>query len=201
MHILNYSKKNNIVKAVKEQGLDVWIASYGGSCSNTLVNVLQENNLKCKCDIWGDALCHAPVYVNLPIKTIYVYNDIRIALMSMYRRGPRIAHVNQKKLSNNMKYRDYSEENLLKLMISQFKNWIKHKDNSNIMFLKTEDLFKIDTKKRIEDFINVGSIEGLPIKYKKPSTSMDGISDIYIELFEKYKDDIEFVNSFNINSV
>ena len=34
---------SNIKKIVNEEGLDVLVVSYGGSCSNTLVNTLQKN--------------------------------------------------------------------------------------------------------------------------------------------------------------
>lgn len=201
MHILNYNKPYQIVKAIKEQKLEVWVASYGGSCSNILVESLEKNGIKCKCSIWGDALCHAPKYINVPIKTIYIYKDIRLALMSMYRRGGRIAHVNQKKLSNNHKFRAYSEENLLKLMISQFKNWMNEKDNKNILFIKSDEIFKEGIKEKIEQFIGKEKIEHLPIKYKKPFSNINNLSEKYKLLFEKYEDDINMINSFKFEDL
>jgi len=43
---------NNINDIIDKEGLNLLVVSYGGSCSNTLINILEQNNYKCNTNIW-----------------------------------------------------------------------------------------------------------------------------------------------------
>jgi len=179
---------------VVNQGLDVAVVSYGGSCSNALNNVLKKNGIKAHSPIWHTILCHCPEFVQLDIPTIYVYDNPKKAFLSMKKRGMSFWGTNQKKLSNNNNV-SLSDENLLQLMIQQFKSWT-HMARKNVLIIKSSDLFKKEIKSKIETFLN-RELKDLPLIYKKPSTSSDDkVGDHLKKLFEKYKNDIDYINNF-----
>ena len=117
--ICNLDNVNNIIH---NEGLNLLVVSYGGSCSNTLVNVLEKNNYICNTPIWREILCHCPEYVEINIPIIYIYDNFIKSFLSMKKRDIGFWDINQKKMSNDINI-VLSDENLIKLMINQFNNW------------------------------------------------------------------------------
>jgi hypothetical protein len=102
--------------------------------------------------------------------------------------------VNQRKLSNNMNI-DLSDENLLKLMIKQFNTWTNIK-RDNVLIVKTCELFEECIVDKLECFLKK-KINYFPIIYKRPKTDVNNITDkSLLELFEKYKLEIDYINNF-----
>ena len=179
---------------VKNQSLDVAVVSYGGSCSNAITNVLKNNGLKVHSPVWHSILCHCPEFVQLDIPTIYIYDEPKKAFLSMKKRGMCFWGTNQKKLSNNNDV-SLSDENLLQLMIKQFKSWT-HLPRKDVLIIKSRDLFKQEIKSKIESFLNK-ELKGLPLVYKKPSTSSHDVVGEHLKtLFNIYKEDINYINNF-----
>ena len=190
--IFDLGELNDIVK---KQGLHVAVISYGGSCSNALNSQLKKNELKTHSPIWHSVVCHCPEFVQFDIPTIYVYDNPKKAFLSMKKRGMAFWGTNQKKLCNDNNV-SLSDENLLCSMIKQFKSWT-HKKRNDVLILKSGDLFKPCIKEKLETFLNK-KLKGLPLKYKKPSTSsQDKVGDHLKRLFEKYKKDIDYINNFH----
>jgi hypothetical protein len=189
---------NNIEEIIENEGLDLIVVSYGGSCSNQLVHTLKLNNYKCETKIWMKILCHCPYYIKTNIPIIYIYDNPIKSFLSMKRRGNGIWDVNQRKLSNNNNVA-LSDENLLKLMINQFHSWTNVK-RENVLVIKSCELFENNIVNKLEKFLNK-KITNFPISYKNPKTNIE--KDIKDEndkkLFEKYKLEIDEINAFAIN--
>ena len=117
--ICNLDNVNNIIH---NEGLNLLVVSYGGSCSNTLVNVLEKNNYICNTPIWREILCHCTEYVEINRPIIYIYDNFIKSFLSMKKRDIGFWDINQKKMSNDINI-VLSDENLIKLMINQFNNW------------------------------------------------------------------------------
>lgn len=189
-----YINLNYIKNQVKKENLQVCVVSYGGSGTNTLMSMLEQNGYVTNTKIWRKILCHCPHYVDMGIPIIYVYNDPTKSFQSMKRRG-KIWIKNQRKLSNN-KFIEFSNEMLLKLMIKQFKSWtqIKRKD---VLVVKTSELFEDGINKKLQNFLNKTELEGFPIPYVEPKTKYNEIPEQFSNLFDKYKKDIEYINKFS----
>ena len=112
----------NLQTIVKKEKMNVAVICYGGCCSNTLVDVLEKNGYTCRTEIYDKILCHCPIYVDINIPVIYLYDKPIKAFMSMKKRGKWWWDMNQQKMSNN-KYVNLSDEKLLQLMIKQFHSW------------------------------------------------------------------------------
>jgi hypothetical protein len=82
--ICNLNNANDIIKS---EGLDVLVISYGGCCSNILVDYLEKNNFKCRTEIWDKILCHCPEYIECDIPIIYLYDNPIKSFLSMKNRG------------------------------------------------------------------------------------------------------------------
>jgi hypothetical protein len=185
---------DNIQNIIKDESLNLCVVSYGGSCSNTLVDILEENGYICKTDIWRQILCHCPKYIDVDIPIIYIYDNPIKSFLSMKNRKLGYWDVNQQKLSNN-KNIELSDENLLKLMIQQFNRWTDEKKD-NVLIIKSSDLFEKNILNTLEIFLK-NKLKNFPIKYKIPSSKIDTIDDKnLIELFEKYKVEIDKINNF-----
>jgi hypothetical protein len=185
---------NNVKNIIKDEGLELLVVSYGGCCSNTLVDVLSKNNYKCNRPIWSSILCHCPEYIEIDIPIIYIYDNPIKSFISMKTRGDGFWDINQMKLSNNINV-DLSDENLLNLMISQFNSWTNIK-RDNVLVIKTCELFEYSIVDKLENFLKK-KLYHLPIIYKNPKTDITNNKDIkLIELFEKYKLEIDKVNDF-----
>ena len=189
--ICNLQHANSIIKKEK---LEILVVSYGGCCSNTLINALEKNGYKCRTAITRTILGHCPLYVKCDIPVIYVYKNPILAFMSMKRRGERLWAKNQKKLSNNQNVK-LSDDTLLQLMIRQFYSWTSHKQD-NILFIRSEEIFSDNIVNKLSRFLK-RKVKDFPILYKEPSSSIDNISKKYNHLFKKYKTEIDHINSFN----
>ena len=194
---MNYENIKFINDCIKKQGLEICVVSYGGSGSNQLVNKLLNNKLKCRTQIWHDILCHYPKpFINNKIKFIYIFRNPVDAFLSMKKRNIGTWDLNQQKLSIN-KNIELSDENLLKLMISQFYNWTTCNYN-NILIIYYEELFNISIVNKLSNFLNI-KINFFPIIYKTKlyqNISYDYNLDVINNLFEKYKKDIDYINNF-----
>jgi hypothetical protein len=179
---------------LENQGLDILVVSYGGSCSNLLVDTLEKNGYRCKCEIWHEILCHCPVYIETNIPVIYIYDNPIKAFLSMKNRGKHYWDTNQKKLSNNINI-NLSDENLLELMFHQFYSWMKER-NKNMLVIKSVDLFEHNIVNVLQKFLK-RKVYHFPIQYIKPKTDISNIKDkSIVDLFEKYKVQIEYINNY-----
>lgn len=185
---------NNLAFDLYLQRQELCVISYGGSCSNALVDVLERNGYRIRTDLWRDILCHCPVYFDMNIPVIYIYDNPIKSFLSMKRRGNDYWGTNQEKLSNNEKI-EYSDENLLKLMIRQFKLWTK-RNSKNLLVLKSDELFNPNVSHRIKKFLKNIFISDLPLKYKKSKTDLSEMLEEERELFSKYKEDIDIINNY-----
>ena len=190
--ICNFKNIKSIVNAEK---MEVCVISYGGSCSNLLVNTLEKNNIICQTPIWHKILCHSPDFLDIDIPMIYIYDNPIKSFFSMKNRGEGWWDVNQRKLSNDNNI-ELSDENLLRLMIKQFNTWTACKKD-NLLLLKSEELFESKIVDKLELFLNK-KLSGFPIEFKKPKTDLEKITFNKDEetLFEKYKKEINFINNF-----
>ena len=66
---------NNLAFDLYLQRQELCVISYGGSCSNALVDVLERNGYRIRTDLWRDILCHCPVYFDMNIPVIYIYDN------------------------------------------------------------------------------------------------------------------------------
>ena len=180
--------ENIINYCISIEGLDILVVSYGGSCSNVLADTLEKNNYKCKTRIWCQMLCHCPVFININIPIIYIYDNPIKAFMSMRNRGHGFWDANQKKLSNNNNCQ-LSDEHLLKCMINQFNNFI----NKNVLIIKSCEIFQNNIVNKLEFFLNK-KLYHFPILYITPKTTSKIEDKSLIELFKKYKTDIDCIN-------
>jgi hypothetical protein len=185
---------DNIKNIIHEEGLNLLVVSYGGSCSTTLVNMLEKNNYKCRTPIRRKILCHCPHYIDIDIPIIYVYGDFLKSFMSMKKRGAHIWDTNQQKMSNNLNV-ELSDENLINCMINQFNRWTNIK-RDNVLIIKNSELFQNSIVNKLEKFLKK-KIKHFPIIYKTPTSNLNNIKDGQLpELFKKYKSEIHDINSF-----
>ncbi len=182
---------SQIPRIVKNERLRLWICSYGGSGTNLLADYLSKKKKFQKTWIWKNSLCHFPHFINLGIPTIYIYDDPRKSFFSMKRRGKGYWDVNQRKL-NNDNNTPLSDENLFKSMIQQWKEWVKHANEKNVLFLDFRHFFTEETKKKIQSFLKI-SIQDYPVY--KPSNRKYDYSQ-YQDLFSKYENEIQEILQF-----
>jgi len=194
--ICNIEDNNYLNEIIKKEGLDLLVVSYGGSCSNTLVEYLKKNGYNCDTDIYKRILCHSPHYVNINVPIIYIYDNPIKSFISQKNRGMGMWGVNQRKMSNNNDVK-LSDENLLQLMIKQFNSWTSEK-RDNVLIIKSNEIFEKNIVQKLENFLKK-KINYFPIEYKVPKTNIENINDPeLIKLFEKYKLEIDKINSFKI---
>jgi hypothetical protein len=180
--------------AVLEQKLDICVVSYGGCCSNQLVDVLSKNNYICRTPVWDTILCHCPYYIDLGIPIIYIYDDPRKSFLSMKNRDSTLAATNQRKLSNNLNV-EISDENLLQLMFAQFLSF-KNSGSVNVLLIQSKEIFQDSIVSKLREFLRNPSLDFFPIQYKTPKTNVnDVINDCYESLFQKYDAQIKTVNN------
>ncbi len=189
---------NELNETVKKEKLDLAVVCFGGCCSNTLNDILEKNGYKVKSKVFDKILCHCPTPVKLDIPIIYLYRDPRESLLSMKRRGKGYWDVNQRKLSNSKKV-NYSDGNLLKLMIDQFYKWTSYKDNKMII-IKYEELFEESVVEKLKIFLNNDELTNLPVPYKEPHTNqniLETIDDNLKNLFNRYSTQINYINNYS----
>ncbi len=184
----------SIKNIIRTEGLNLLVVSYGGSCSNTLVDALEKNGYKCRTNIWNNILCHCPKYLELDIPIIYLYGNPIKSFLSMQTRGIGYWGVNQQKMSND-KNIFLSDENLIKCMINQFNNWTNIKKD-NVLVIKASELFENNIVNKLEVFLKK-PIRYFPIIYIRPKTNLANIKNVELtNLFEKYKSDLDKIYNF-----
>lgn len=167
---------------------DIWVCSHGGCGSNFLVKNLEKNGYKIRTSLYHKILCHSPIQIKTNKPIVYLYRNIQDAWFSMLNRGTGIYDVNIQKLSND-KNAKISEENLLRLMINQFKNWTKNIGN-NILYLSYNDIFTEKGNILLKKFLHNKDI-------KKFNFNANSKKYIFPEhLYQKYKNDIDYINLF-----
>jgi hypothetical protein len=184
---------SKLPQIIKNQKMDIAVVSYGGSGSNKLTDVLELNKYKIRCQIWNDVVCHCPEVIKIDIPIIYIYRNPIDAFFSMKRRGDLFYGVNQKKLSNNDNIK-ITDENLLLLMIKQFKNWTSS-NLDNLLIVKYDEIFENPFLEKIKKFLKNENIRGFPVKFNRPSKK-NNYNKSLTKLFEKYKSDIEYINKY-----
>ena len=191
--ICDLNATKNIKDIIHNEGLNLMVVSYGGSCTNTFTKKLIDNGYKCNTKIWADILCHCPHYIEIDIPIIYVYDNPIKSFLSMKNRGKGFWGTNQKKMSNDTNV-VLSDNKLIELMINQFNNWTNIK-RSNVCVIKSCELFENNIVDKLEFFLKK-KLYHFPIPYKNPKTNIESIKSI--KLFEKYKLEIDRINNFVI---
>ena len=188
-------KLTNIQKLVKKEKMDICVVSYGGCASNTLVKRLEDNGYRCKTDSWKKLLCHCPKIIDIDIPIIYIFENPIKAFLSQKRRRA-VWSINQEKMSNNKNVKDKSDEKLLRLMIKQFKNWIKHERNPKVLIVNTSEIFNQSILHLLKTFLKKKNLKHFPIHYREPSINIKTIQELpadYINLFKKYSNQIGMI--------
>lgn len=177
---------NNIDNLIREEKLEVCVVSFGGSCSNLLVDTLEKNGYKCKSQSWHDLLCHCPEFIDVSIPIIYIYDNPIRSYLSVKNRGTGWWDVNQRKLSNNNEV-ELSDSNLLKLMLRQFFKFYKNRHNQNLLMVNSKELFNEQILPKLSKFLNNDDLKEFPIEYKQPNTvlKLDCISESDVKLLKK----------------
>lgn len=185
-----------VLEKLKTQKIEVAVVSYGGCGSNTLAEYLHGNRVRVYGPVWDGQVCHypEPLGFNGFTKFIYIYRDPRDAFYSQFIRGEGYWDVNQYKLSGYTIDDDnqLSSDLLFRLMVQQFRKWTKTKMD-HVMIMKYEELFDDALNDKLSQFIGKpihGSIEYKPNNHPKlPKELLEG-------LFDRYANDIEFINTF-----
>ena len=160
---------NDIKDIIRDEGLDIAVISHGGSCSNLLVNKLEENGYSCKTEVWHKLLCHYPEYTDFGIPVIYVYDNFMKSFFSMKRREI-VYQANHRKLSNNLNI-EYSDETLLKLMVKQFNSFYENRDK--LLLIKSSELFENGIDDKLKKFLKTNKLNNFPLQFKAPHTILN----------------------------
>ena len=185
--------ENEIPQRIKDEGLDVWICCYGGCASNLLSIYLEEHHkLTTRTKAWHQILCHCPKPIQCDIPKIYVYNDPVYSFCSLHRRGPGFWGVNQYKLAND-EHITTSNDYLMQLMFSQFKNWTQNKDDDKLLIIHTDELFTPEGQKRIENFLNIKLIN---FPKRREKTNYVDFHIKYNACIQRYKNNTNYINNF-----
>ncbi len=86
----------------------------------------------------------------------------------------------------------FNDDFLLEKMIEQFKNWTSSPLKNKILFIPFHNFFTEETKNKIESFLNK-KLTNYPV-YRESKKKYNYIKKI--KLFEKHKNDIDFINNF-----
>lgn len=190
---MRYNFKNSI-EDVKRENLQICVVSYGGSCTNTLQQRIQQLGFITKTSKWGSVFCHLPEYVNLGIPIIYLYDNPKKSFLSQKNRASTI-QTNLKKLSNDDNL-VYSDEKFIEHMIKQFHSFTDTK-RDDVLIVKSSELFNKDIIEKLSTFLKKDCSDIFPLKYVTPKAKID---DRYKELFDKYEDEIKYINEFHLCS-
>lgn len=185
----------DVRQIVRDEGLDVCVVSYGGSCSNRLVDVLEENHYTCRTPTWRKILCHCPCYIDMGIPVIYLYDHPVKSFLSMKRRWK--GRANQRKLNNDKRVK-CSDENHLASMIRQFDSFTRHADQEGVLILRSAELFDDGIVVKLRTFLGNERLEGFPVPYRAPRTVLEGrkFSRAEAGLFLRYQAEIDRINRF-----
>jgi hypothetical protein len=160
------------------------------------VEFLQAKGLNTRARCWQKLICHCPEPIDLDIPIIYMYNqDARDAFCSQRRRMSVCWKDNQRKLSNGNVPR-FSDENLISLMMQQFKKWTTVAHKKNVMFLTFQEFFTDAGRDKINKFLKK-DYTGYP-NWGDREKHVYNFDDDKV-LFDKFKDDFELVKNFDPN--
>ncbi len=158
---------------IEQEGMQVWLCSYGGSGTNMLADYLESKGFVIKTPSWHKLLCHysMPVSLRSNIRAIYLFSDPILAFMSMIHRGQGFYDVNQRKMNNNTDI-PISDETLIKSIINQYKNWTRGTMcNFPILALKYERLFD-EGKEAVSSFLGIDTAD-FPKRVNRSSKESD----------------------------
>ena len=193
---------NNIQDLVKQDGLQVCVTSYGGSCTNALCDILYECNIKTNTPVWGSILCHSPCYHNLGIPIIYLYDHPIKSFMSVKRRG-KLIKMNYAKMTNNLDS-VYTPEKMIRSMINQFHSFTNEK-RDDVLVLHSKELFQTNISSKISNFLIKNGINEkiyndlnvkLPLIYKQPSHKDNELTIGLAYIFNRYKNEIQKIVNY-----
>lgn len=179
--------------------MDVWINSFGGCASNFLSYKLESVGLKTRTPEWRDMYCHYPCPKDLGIPIVYLYRDMRLALLSQEKRN--FADLNYRKLTttNFTTAVEFEPIKLLGSMFHQFMNFI-HCEDKNLLILHKNELFTEDGIKALNEHLGTNFDV---FKEDKPSYSRTKEEEQihrdtlkYRPEFKKFAAEIHFVNNY-----
>jgi hypothetical protein len=190
---------DTIKNVVIEDGIELCVTSYGGSCTNVLTDTLHECGIQTNTKLWGEVLSHLPGYVSLGIPIIYVYDNPIKSFMSTRRRGlNKFVH---RKMNNNNKNVIYTHEKLIRNMITQFHSFTNVK-RDDVLVLHSKELFNANVIDKISLFLSFHGIDKkishkFPFIYKNPSHKHDDLTLGLAHLFNKYSNELKFINNYS----
>jgi hypothetical protein len=193
---------NNVKDKVREDGLEVCIISYGGSCTNALCDILNECEIVTNTPVWGSILCHSPCYYELGIPIIYLYDHPIKSFMSVKRRG-KLMLMNYSKMTNNLNA-VYRPEKMLRSMINQFHSFTREK-RDDVLVLHSKKLFQPNISSKISDFLIKNGMNEkiynnlnnkLPLIYKQPRHNDNELTIGLAYIFNKYKTEIQTIAQY-----
>ena len=193
---------NNVKNLVKQDGLQVCVTSYGGSCTNVLCDILNECGIVTNTFIWGSILCHSPCYIELGIPIIYLYDHPVKSFMSVKRRG-KLIKMNYAKMTNNLDS-VYTPEKMMRSMINQFHSFTRE-NRDDVLVLHSKELFQPDISSKLSNFLIRNGINEkiyndlnvrLPIIYKQPSHKDNELTIGVAFIFNRYKNEIQKIAQY-----
>jgi len=176
--------------------MDVWINSFGGCASNFLSYKLESVGLKTRTNEWKNEYCHYPYPKDLGIPIVYLYRDMRHALLSQEKR--KFAEINYSKLTTTtlVTALDFEPIKLLGAMFNQFMNFI-HCEDKNLLILHKNELFTKEGTKALNDHLGTSFNvfqEEKPLYNEKDQDYEDWLE--HRPEFKKFKAEINFVNNY-----
>ncbi len=173
--------------------MDVWINSFGGCASNFLSHKLESVGLKTRTKQWQDGYCHYPYPKDLGIPMIYLYRDMRHALLSQEKR--KFAEINYSKLTTThyVTGLDFEPIKLLGAMFNQFMNWT-NSDVKNILILHKNELFTEEGIKAVNNHLGTNFEVFTEQKTNGEKPDPDWLQ--FRPEFKKFKSEISFVNNY-----
>lgn len=185
-------ERTDINAAVRAEGMDVCVISYGGSCSNRLADTLESSGFKCRTPLWDRMLCHCGSRLDLEIPVVYIFDDPLKSFLSMKRRDG-LLRTNFRKLSNGDRSA-YSDERMLQLMHKQFKAWTQAADEpgSRVLAIGSHELFEEHIRGKLASFLGVGEsrLRGFPVQYKPPQTALACVSRDVHRVFDALSNEV-----------
>ena len=87
-----------------------------------------------------------------------------------------------------------SNDYLLQLIFTQFKNWTENADQDNmLLLLHTDELFTPEGQDKLEKFLNI-KIENFPKKREKHDYT--DFNKMYNSVIQRYQKNTDYINNF-----
>lgn len=174
INLLKRISENEIEEKIYSEKMDIWVCSFGGTASNTLSRYLQSKGFRTRTPTWKKYLCHYPhpiAFNSMPkLKAIYLFDNPLRALSSQKRRGWRWYYINYLKMKNS-NLGLYSDQKMLKLMVSQFDAWNSFNSTSlPICSISFNKLFKTSNK-QLSNFLGIDCSDFPPIVKRSSTTN------------------------------